>query len=148
MKQTFILALAVGLFAASSLLGRDSANDDSQQLQGTWTLTSGEKDGEPLPEQVLKNSKLTIIGDAYTVQLGAVILKGTQKLHTTMTPKQIDARDTEGPTIGQNYGIYEITPTGDFRVCFAATGKDRPTDFVTTPGSGHFTHVWRRIKGE
>lgn len=156
MKHANRLCWAVGLFVAVGLLGCNSAsndkptaNGDSQKMAGTWTLAAGEQDGEPLAEEVIKNGKLTIVGDAYTVELGEMgVKKGTQKVDATKTPKQIDAQDAAGPTVGLNHGIYEFTADGDFRVCFAATGKDRPTQFATKPGSGHFMHLWRRAKAE
>lgn len=144
MKSAF--SLAVGLLITVGLAGCKPAMNDMKAMEGTWTLVSGEKDGEPLPESDVKNSKLTIAGDTHTVQVGDMKLKGTHKLDSTKTPKHIDANDTEGPTIGQNSGIYEFTAAGDFRVCFAPTGKERPTDFVTKPGTGHFVHVWKRAK--
>ena len=141
MKQSFILSVAAGLLVVSGVLGCQSKSedkktvaDDMKKAEGTWTLVSGEVDGTPLPEQDVKNAKLTIVGDAYTVDLGANgVKKGIQKLDSTKTPKQIDAKDSAGPTVGENHGIYEFTADGDFRVCFAAPGKDRPTAFVTKP---------------
>ena len=154
MKQSFILSVAAGLLVVSGVLGCQSKSedkktvaDDMKKAEGTWTLVSGEVDGTPLPEQDVKNAKLTIVGDAYTVDLGANgVKKGIQKLDSTKTPKQIDAKDSAGPTVGENHGIYEFTADGDFRVCFAAPGKERPTAFVTKPGSGHFMHLWKRSK--
>ena len=153
MKHAFILSLAVGMFVAVSLVGCKSASetaaDDVKKTEGTWTLVSGESDGSPLPEKEVKAARLTIVGDAYTVELGeAGVKKGTQKLDATKTPKHIDAEDTSGPTVGKNLGIYEFTSTGDFRVCFGAPGKDRPTEFASKPGSGHFVHTWRKAKAE
>jgi uncharacterized protein (TIGR03067 family) len=136
----------LGLLVVVSLVGCQSASDDAKKMVGTWTLASGEKDGEPLPEQDIKNSKLVIVGDTHTVQVGDMTLKGTHKLDSTKTPKHIDANDTEGPTKGENHGIYEFTSAGDFRVCFAPTGKDRPSEFVTKAGTGNFCHVWKRMK--
>lgn len=153
MKHTFILTLAAGLLSISGFLGCQSANndnsaaDDMQKAVGTWTLVSGESEGTPLPESGVKNAKLTIVGDKYTVELGEMgVKKGIQKLDSTKTPKQIDAQDDEGPTVGKNLGIYEFTAEGDFRVCFAAPGKERPTAFATMAGSGTFMHLWRRAK--
>ncbi|MBA4018206.1 MAG: hypothetical protein C0483_13620 [Pirellula sp.] len=154
MKQNFILSLAVGLLVVSGVVGcqpageaKKTAPDDLKNVEGAWTLVSGEVDGTAIPEQEVKNAKLTIVGDQYTVDLGEKgVKKGTQKLDATKTPKQIDAKDTEGPTVGENHGIYEFTADGDFRVCFAAPGKERPIAFVTKPGSGHFMHLWKRAK--
>ena len=152
MNRCFISMFAVGLLSCSGILGcqathddKSSTGDDRRKAEGTWTLVSGESEGTPLPEQGVKNSKLTIVGDRYTVQLGDLgTKKGTQTLDSAKTPKWIDAQDTEGPTVGKNLGIYEFTADGDFRVCFAATGKERPTEFTTKPGSGRFMHLWRR----
>ena len=154
MKQSFIVSLAAGLLIVSGVLGcqpvgedKKTAADDMKKAEGAWTLVSGEADGTPLAEQDVKNAKLTIVGDKYTVDLGEKgVKKGIQKLDATKSPKQIDAKDTEGPTVGENHGIYEFTADGDFRVCFAAPGKDRPTAFATKPGSGHFMHLWKRAK--
>jgi len=153
-KHAFILTLAAGLLSLSGFVGCQSASDDKkaagddmQKAVGTWTLVSGEADGVALAEKDVKNAKLTIVGDKYTVELGELgVKKGVQKLDSAKTPKQIDAQDTEGPTVGKSLGIYEFTADGDFRVCFAAPGKERPTEFATKTGSGTFMHLWRRAK--
>lgn len=149
-----LMTLAAVLFSISALVGCQSATDDkknvaddAQKAAGTWTLVSGEMEGTPLPEQEVKTAKLTIVGDKYTVHLGDKgEKKGTQKLDSTKSPKHIDAQDTEGPTVGKNLGIYEFTADGDFRVCFGAPGKERPTAFATKAGSGTFMHLWRKAK--
>jgi uncharacterized protein (TIGR03067 family) len=154
MKRSFISTLAIGLLSLSGFVGCQSAKDDKQiagddmqKAAGVWTLVSGEADGSPLADKDVKNAKLTIVGDKYTVELGETgVKKGVQKLDSTKTPKHIDAQDAEGPTVGKSFGIYEFTADGDFRVCFAAPGKERPTEFATKAGSGTFMHLWRRAK--
>ncbi len=154
MPRSIMMSLAAGLLVAWGFVGcqpagkeTQNSSDDLKRAAGTWTLVGGEANGKPLSEQVLKDAKLTIVGDTYTVQLGELgVKKGTQKLDSTKTPKQIDAQDTEGPTVGKNLGIYEFAANGDFRVCFAATGKDRPTAFSSTSENGQFIHVWRQAK--
>jgi uncharacterized protein (TIGR03067 family) len=149
MMRTFVLSLAAGLLVFGLVGGLtasgDKKTDDLSKTQGTWTLVSGEMNGQPIPEQIVKNSKLTIVGNVYTVDLGDDgVKKGTQTLDSTKSPKQIDAQDSAGPTVGRNLGIYEFTSNGDFRVCFASTANVRPTEFVSTPENGQFIHVWRR----
>ena len=53
---------------------------------------------------------------------------------------------TEGPTKGQTHlGIYELD--GDtVKFCFAAPGKERPTDFTAKASSGRTASVWKRDK--
>ena len=156
MRQSRALGTAVGLLfvigmavCGTALGEKTTAGDDARRTEGVWTLVRGECDGEPIPEQAVSVARLTIVGDAYTVQLGALgVKKGTQKLDSTTTPKQIDAQDAAGPTVGLNLGIYEFDANGDFLVCFAATGKERPTEFATKPGSGTFMHVWRKAESK
>ena len=144
------LLVVIGLAAAGTAYGKKTTvRDDAKRTEGVWTLVSGEADGEPLSEEAVSVARLTIVGDAYTVQLGALgVKKGTQKLDSTKAPKKIDAQDAAGPTVGLNHGIYEFDANGDFRVCFAATGKERPTEFATKPGSGTFMHVWRKAESK
>jgi hypothetical protein len=53
---------------------------------------------------------------------------------------------TEGPSKGAvMLGIYEFE--GDtLKVCFDPTGKKRPTEFKSEPGSGNFVNVHKRVK--
>lgn len=56
--------------------------------------------------------------------------------------------DTEGPFKGKTtLGIYKLEGN-QFTVCFAPPGKERPTEFSTTSGTGQFIHVWKRQKKE
>ena len=60
-------------------------------------------------------------------------------------PKTQDFSQTsEGENKGKTtLGIYEID--GDtLKTCSAEPGKDRPTEFSTNPGSGHFLRVFKK----
>jgi uncharacterized protein (TIGR03067 family) len=144
------VGLLVAMSACESAHGeKTTVLDDARRTEGVWKLVRGEADGEPMSDEAVAVARLTIVGDAYTVQLGALgVKKGTQKLDSTKSPKEIDAQDAAGPTVGLNLGIYEFDSNGDFRVCFAATGKERPTEFATKPGSGTFMHVWRKAESK
>jgi len=156
MKIACLLPPAVALLIVAGLLAGEAAGadkksvlDDAKHTEGVWKLVNGEFNGEPISEEVVSDARLTIFGDAYTVQLGLLgVKKGTQHLDPTTSPKQIDAEDFSGPTTGMNLGIYEFDANGDFRVCFAATGKERPTEFATKPGTGSFMHVWRKSESK
>jgi uncharacterized protein (TIGR03067 family) len=115
-----------------------------KKLEGTWVLVSGEQDGKPLSQELVAKSRLIIKGNHHTVQLGGDTLMGTHTIDPVRRPRTIDSTDTAGPFQGQTLrGIYELK--GDtFRVCFAAPGKERPTEFTTKMGTGHILHVWKR----
>jgi uncharacterized protein (TIGR03067 family) len=139
-----VILLLVAVVVAAATRG-GSTNDTS--LQGTWTLIKGEADGKALTEKDLKNGKLVIKGDHYTVTLpGRDTLTGTQKIDTTKETKTIDIVDDNGANKGKAcLGIFTVK--GDeFEVVFAAAGKSRPTKFTTAPESGEWKHVWKRVK--
>jgi uncharacterized protein (TIGR03067 family) len=123
-----------------------AAEKELKKLEGTWVLVAGEEKGKKLSEELLKKSKLVIIGNKHEVHVGDTVIKGTHKLNPAKKPKQIDASDTEGPYAGKGaHGIYEIK--GDeFKVCFSGPGKDRPTEFSTSSGAGEILHVWKKAK--
>ena len=106
----------------------------------------GEQDGKAVPEETVKGARLVIKGDRHTVRVGGETMVGTHRLDPSKEPKAIDATDTEGPYKGKTiHGIYELTDD-TYKVCFAAPGKDRPTEFASKPGSGHRLIVMRRQK--
>jgi uncharacterized protein (TIGR03067 family) len=142
--------IAMGL-VVSLLVGADALTQDAPKnavaLQGAWKLSAGEADGKALPEKELKDGKLVIKGEHYTVTLpGRGTVKGMQKLDPAKEPKTIDIMDASGPNKDKTcLGIYELK--GDeFRVAFAPPGKARPTKFATAPDSGQWMHVWKRVK--
>lgn len=141
MKRYALLVLAAGFLVAA-----DDPKDELKKLEGTYTMVSGEQKGEKLSDQVVKNAKLTIVGDKHSVKVGDDTIIGTHKVDQAKKPAQIDATDTEGPFKGKTVqGIYELD--GDnFKVCFAEPGKDRPKEFSTKSGTGHILHVWKREK--
>jgi len=137
--------MATGLVVL--LLVAADAPKSGESLQGTWKLSGGEADGKPLTEKQLKDGKLVIKGDHYTVTLADKdTATGTEKLDPTKEPKTIDITDDSGPNKGKTcLGIYEIK--GDeFQCAFAPSGKPRPTKFATVPDSGQWKHVWKRVK--
>ena len=68
--------------------------------------------------------------------------EGTIKLDATKTPKQMDATSTGGEVM---LGIYDLEGNR-YKVCFAPVGKPRPSEFVSTPGSGYILQFWERPK--
>jgi uncharacterized protein (TIGR03067 family) len=138
--MSIVMGLAVGL-----LLGADAVKG-AETLQGTWKLSAGEANGKALSEKQLQDGKLVIKGDHYSVTLdGRGTITGVQKLGSTPSIKTIDITDASGSHKDQTcLGIYELQ--GDeFRVAFAPPGKARPSKLSTTPDSGSWFHVWKRV---
>jgi len=118
----------------------DDTKKDQEKLQGTWSVVSGERDGQP--NDSIKNDKLVISGDKITVKkaAGSEETPVTFTLDATKKPKQMDVK-AEGMTL---LAIYELD--GDnLKLCFAR-GAERPTDFTAKAGSERMSAVLKRDK--
>jgi len=143
----FLAALAVsicGILAAEN----DPVNSDLARLQGEWRMVSGSADGQPMPEQMVKQMKRIGKGDETTTTIaGQLFFKAKIAIDPSKNPKTIDYQMTDGVTKGQKQlGIYELE--GDsLKSCFGKPGAARPIDFTSRPGDGRTLSVWKREKG-
>ena len=149
--KTIRSALLIGLAALVNSRARgedtEAAKKDLSQLQGEWSMASGSRDGQALPDDMLKNSKRVCKGDETTVVVGGqLLMKAKFTLDPSKKPKSIDYRITGGANAGKTQlGIYELD--GDtLKFCFSTPGKDRPADFATKAGDGRTSSVWKREK--
>ncbi len=148
-----------GLLVAGVLLTAiASANDaqdeaikkDRQRIEGTWRITALVINGNEAKEEDIR--KITVVnGDdgAWSVRIeGQEIDKGTSSFDPTKKPKTIDFTPTEGGGKGDQFlGIYELGQNVR-KLCFAPAGKDRPTEFSSTPDNGHILVTFEREKDE
>src|SRR5690349_15928285 len=129
MKRHALLVMIVGLLIAADK--EEAAKEDLKKMTGTWTMVSGAEDGKQLPKKTVKAAMLRIKGEEHTVKVGDDTMKGTHKLDPTKKPRTIDVQDTEGPSKDKTLrGIYQFKDD-EFSVCFAAPGKERPSEFTT-----------------
>jgi uncharacterized protein (TIGR03067 family) len=123
-----------------------NADKELKKYTGTWAAVSVEHDGKKVPEEDAKKVKLVVDADKYTFHVRDMLIEGTHKLDPTKKPKEIDAVRSKGDNAGQTLkGIYELTDK-TFKVCFAAPGKDRPTEFATKEGDGQRLLTFQREK--
>jgi uncharacterized protein (TIGR03067 family) len=143
-----MIRTALGVVAVSLLLGAarpdDAAKKELDRFTGTWQAVSVERDGKAWSKEDVAKVKLIVKGEHYAFHVGDETVKGMHKLDPTRDPKQIDAVRTEGPQAGETLkGIYTLDAE-NFKVCFAAPGKDRPTEFSSTAGGGHRLMAFKR----
>jgi uncharacterized protein (TIGR03067 family) len=110
---------------------------DRQLLEGTWRIVAFEINGnKAVAEDARKLCVINGPGDTWSVLSEAKeTAKGTNVLNPTKKPKAIDFTITEGGGKGNTYlGIYELGEKSR-KVCFAPPGKERPSEFTSTPDS-------------
>ena len=114
-------------------------------IDGAWVPASAELAGQPDMDDV-RSLKLVIKGNQYTVTVGPVVDAGTLKLDPAASPKSIDISGTDGPNKGKTFlAIYERA--GDtLRICYDLSGKSRPVEFKTLPGTQLFLVTYKSEK--
>jgi uncharacterized protein (TIGR03067 family) len=140
-----VVVLADGVLTAG---GAKDARKELKKLQGTWMLVSGARDGKKFTDEEIKQSRLIIKGNRFSIPKSDVGTgqEGTFTIDPGKTPKQMDATTGSGPDKGKTWlGIYELEGE-TYKVCFAPPGKDRPKEFSSKPGSGRLLQVWEREK--
>jgi uncharacterized protein (TIGR03067 family) len=127
--------------------GQDDAKKEMALLEGEWSMVSGEANGFAMPKETVQTGKRTAKDGETTITIGGqTYFRAKYTIDAAKKPKAIDYMMTEGPTKGKTHlGIYELD--GDTaKFCFAAPGKDRPTEFTAKEGSQRTLSVWKRDK--
>jgi uncharacterized protein (TIGR03067 family) len=123
------------------------AEKESKQLEGQWSMQSGEANGQMMPKEFVATGKRTAKDGETSIMIGGQLyMKAKYSVDPSKTPKTIDYMMTEGPTKGKTHlGIYELN--GDtLKFCFAAPGQERPSEFTAPAGSQRTVSVWKRDK--
>lgn len=138
--------LALGLVAAA--VGFSAAADEKDPTAGKWVVESVTRDGKAV--DALKGAVREHTGGKYTLTPAsgskAAPTSGTYKLDLSKTPATIDMAVKGGTYDGKTVlGIAKLD--GDtLTVAFGEPGKDRPTKFESTAGSGVVVAVHKKAK--
>jgi uncharacterized protein (TIGR03067 family) len=110
--------------------------NDLDLLQGSWSVTAMEADGQKMPAEMLAGGRVLVQGDRFTSTGMGVVYEGRLELDESREPRQFDMKFDAGPEKGNtNLGIYELD--GDiWTICLATRGSVRPSVFASTPGGG------------
>jgi uncharacterized protein (TIGR03067 family) len=143
--------LALTLLGAFLLAGDkpkpDPTKDELKKLQGDWALLSETIDGIKISDDEAQSLFITVKDHEYTMFLFSKSLgKVKFKIDPTKKPKEIDLFPGGGLIQEKKrLAIYELK--GDeWKICSAAPGKKRPTEFGSSQGSGHNLFVYEREK--
>jgi len=120
--------------------------DDLKLLQGTWSVTALEVEGQKMPESMLADAGITIEGNRFTSTGMGAVYEGTLKLDPSADPPQLDMKFDAGPEKGNtNLGIYSLEGN-TWKLCVATRGKFRPSRFVSTRDSAFALEILTRAK--
>jgi uncharacterized protein (TIGR03067 family) len=137
----------ITLFAlvVSSSAGQDKAGTtDKDKFQGTWSITSGTKDGKEMPADKVKGAKIVFEGDKVIAKSEGKNEEATFKLDAGKKPKEIDLTLPNGEMLS---GIYEMD--GDtLKIALGDNpGSMRPKDFKSKEAQNNLL-VLKRDKVE
>jgi uncharacterized protein (TIGR03067 family) len=115
-------------------------------FEGTWRFVAIQVGGRDLPAEGFKTSRLIFKGHDFTTINDGGTSRGAFLVDATKTPKTMDITISQGAAKGVTFqGIYELK--GDtYKICGSPTGKDRPKEFDSKPGSGYIIQVLEREK--
>jgi uncharacterized protein (TIGR03067 family) len=130
---------------AESTVGVDAG--PATELEGEWAMVSGSFDGHPMEASLVKLGRRILRGSQLTVLFGSqVFMKARVKLDSSKSPKQIDYAIASGANgASTQLGIYERDGT-TLKLCMAAAGQPRPTDFTSAKGDGRTLTMWKPVK--
>src|SRR3984893_12849202 len=143
--------ISLGLLAASLLMvpvasGQEISKRELVKLQGTWTFDSYEENGKQTPAADLKEKRIFFGANQFIIKNGEELLQvGSLKLDPIDGHRDIDATVVAGPNKGNTMrGIYFLKDDV-FKVCIDPEGNERPKEFKTTPDSGLYLAVYKRM---
>lgn len=136
--------IAVGLVAGVAAAD-DKAKFDPAKMLGTWTYVSGEKDGNKIPADNLKQGTVEISKDNIMLKSpdGKYVIK--YRVEATKTPARLDMEITEGPQgVGSKAEGIVALDGGQLKICYPPMGGAAPKDFSAKAGSGLHLFVLKK----
>lgn len=144
MSRYLVGVVGVMIVGAVCWADEDAVKAELKKLEGTWQLVSATKEGKKTPEDVVKKIRVVIKGNTHSVYFDDKPL--AKEISFTINPRKNPKITTDTLPDGKTIkGIYRLE--GDtLTSCVAEADKDRPTEFVSKPGSGLTVRVFKRVK--
>lgn len=125
---------------------------DLKELQGEWEATDFKIQGKSIPDEKIKEFRLTIKGNDFsfhTIDGDKDARKAALTLDATTTPKALDLVPDSGPEKGKTIrGIYALDE-GKLRLCIpnhAGEADNRPKEFKSAEDGNLALIFLERVK--
>jgi uncharacterized protein (TIGR03067 family) len=144
MRQFIVGGVLVVLIGAV-VAGADQGDNPFKQLEGNWTVVSGQENGKALPAEQIKGARVAITSATITVTVGDKARRVmSYKMDATKSPKTIDMIETQGSEKDKAaLGIFAVD--GDtLRLAYGLPGRERPKDFTAKADSGQMSFVMKK----
>ncbi len=151
----FLFSLLLVGFLLTSVASADDATDEAikkerKKIEGKWQIVELVVNGNKSKDE--DAAKLTVVNDAkgtWSLWSGdSKVTMGTSTFDPTTEPKSIDFTPSEGDAKGNRFlGIYQLGKNAR-KLCFAPSGKVRPTEFSSTAENQHIFVTFKRVKPE
>jgi len=122
--------LLVALVVSVAAVRGQGAAGDMEKIQGTWKVVSV----GGLDKELLKDAKVVITTDNFTIALAGNEQGRPYKLDPSVKPKAFDLLPPKNVKGLPSLGIYHLDGE-DLKLCWDANGKVRPSVF-TAKGKG------------
>jgi uncharacterized protein (TIGR03067 family) len=138
MRHVFLtLTLVVGsLWLAPAAIAQNRAGDiGNGPMEGTWTVTGWERDGNPWRE--IAGATMTITATEFTLQTpnNGPVYKG--EIKPANRQQEFDFVQKEGPDAGKTWAALVSSNGQLLKICYSVAGDGpRPTSLTTSPGEG------------
>jgi uncharacterized protein (TIGR03067 family) len=129
MRVVAVLLLLCTNVQCNSTKQEMSAMNDSDRIQGSWALVSGERHGEKFSDKVVQQVKLTFAGDTLKTRQNNNVTEARFILHPETNPKGIDL-DMDG-SLG--LGIYKLEGH-TLTILHGEIEEPRPANFDAVKG--------------
>jgi len=147
MRRHVLLVLAAALLLAADSPREAAIKKERQALAGAWKAVSARSDGNPVPDDLLKQIDFVFAGDKLTCKLKGDDKQTAYQIDPTQDPKTIDISVLDGPGKGKTfYGIYELEGDG-LKICLThkEIKSSRPVEFTSGPKSDTDLFELRRL---
>jgi len=103
-------------------------------------------EAQDLPPNTIANAGIVVKANRFTSLGMGKVYEGALQLDPSTNPRQLNMHFDAGPEKGNtNLCIHELA--GDvWKLCIATEGSERPSAFISTPGTGIALEMIQRVK--